>query len=245
MTYRTRNILIASGLALLAVVFVMLYISKVRGDADLGREVVSVFVAAADIPEGTPGSKLQGSLIEKRIPQKAVVPGAISETDQVDGLIATQETLAGEQVTARRFGPLAAAGVRSQLGKKERAYQIAGEPSQVLEGTLKAGDRVDVVGTWNVPESCTNCHVSRVVVRDALVLKTSGDLVTEIVGAQDTVPVQLRLSDSEAEKLLWMDNNGDWTLVLRPVLKPRNSVQGYDDDVILLKDGRKLKGPSR
>jgi Flp pilus assembly protein CpaB len=230
MTYRTRNILIASGLALLAVVFVMLYISKVRGDADLGREVVSVFVAAADIPEGTPGSKLQGSLIEKRIPQKAVVPGAISETDQV---------------TARRFGPLAAAGVRSQLGKKERAYQIAGEPSQVLEGTLKAGDRVDVVGTWNVPESCTNCHVSRVVVRDALVLKTSGDLVTEIVGAQDTVPVQLRLSDSEAEKLLWMDNNGDWTLVLRPVLKPRNSVQGYDDDVILLKDGRKLKGPSR
>jgi Flp pilus assembly protein CpaB len=247
MTYRTRNILIASGLALLAVVFVMVYISKVRNDADLGRQLVSVFVAARDIPEGTPGSKLGStSLLEKQIPRKAVVPGAISEVSQVDGLIATQETLAGEQVTARRFGPLAASGVRSELGKKERAFQLAGEPSQVLDGTLKAGDHVDVLGTWNVPENCTNCHVSRVIVRDALVLKTSSDLASDSgVGSSDTVPIQLRLNDSEAEKVLWMDANGEWTLVLRPVLKPRNSVQGYENDEFLLQDGRQRRGPSR
>src|SRR5919109_3923701 len=113
MTYRTRNILIASALALLAIVFMMVYISRVRDDADLGKKLVSVLVATRDIGEGTTGSSLvTGGLAEKQVPQRLAGPGYVSTTDQVRGVIAGGETLAGEQVSTRRFGPLAAAGGR-------------------------------------------------------------------------------------------------------------------------------------
>jgi pilus assembly protein CpaB len=244
--YRTRNILIALGLAVLAVVFMMAYVSQVRSDENLGKELVNVFVANHDITEGTAGATLGGgALAKKQVPRRAVVPGAISEPDQIAGLIATQETLTGEQVTARRFGPLAAAGVRSQISKKERAYQVAGDPNQVLDGTLKPGDHVDIIATWNKPESCTNCHVSRVIVRDALVLKTSDEINTDVsVQSSDGSAVQLRLTDAESERFFWVAKNGEWTLVLRPVLKPRNSVQGYDSSGSILNGSLKRKKPS-
>ena len=52
---------------------------------------------------------------------------------------------AGEQVTLRRFSDVAAQGIRSQLKGTLRAVQIAGDPNQLLAGTLKAGDHVDLV----------------------------------------------------------------------------------------------------
>jgi Flp pilus assembly protein CpaB len=248
MTYRTRNILIASGLALLAIVFMFIYISKVRHQTDAGKQLVAVFVAAHDIQEGTQGSGLiSGGLIEKRVPRKAVVPGAISSPSQVKDLIATQETLRGEQVTGRRFGPIAAAGVRASVTHQQRVVQLAGTANQVLDGTLKAGDHVDIVGTWNVPEKCTTCHVSRTIVRDVLVLKTSADLSlpTSSNGVGQDVPVQLRLTDAQVERVLWVTNNGDWWLDLRPVVKPGDSRQGYDSARTLLSNGLNRNGPSR
>jgi Flp pilus assembly protein CpaB len=243
MTYRSRNILISSGLALLAVVFMLVYISNVRDDADVGKKLVSVFVAAHDIDEGTPGSSLSsGALVEKRVPLKATVPGYIAAPDQVDGLIATQRTLAGEQVTVRRFGPLAAAGVRALLRKQERAVQIAGNPNQVLEGTLKAGDRVDIVGIWPQPEKCSTCHVARTIVRNVLVLKTSDDLGEGVLGStsSDSVPVQLRLTDKEAERVSLVNEIGKWWLDLRPVVRPRDSSHGYETSRSVLR-----RGPTR
>jgi Flp pilus assembly protein CpaB len=248
MTYRTRNILTASGLALLAVVFIFLYMSKVRHQADVGKQVVSVFVAAHNIDTGTSGSSLSsGGLVEKRVPRKAVVPGAISSPTQLKGLIATQATLADEQVSTRRFGPLAESGVRSQVDRTERVVQIAGDPNQVLEGTLKDGDRVDIVATWNVPESCSSCHRSRTIVRNVLVLKTSSDLGTTstATGGTELIPVQLRLTDAQVERVLWMTQNGKWWLDLRPVVKPGDSRQGYDDAVTILRSGLRVNGSSR
>jgi Flp pilus assembly protein CpaB len=249
MTYRTRNILIASALALTAAVFMMVYISKVRDDTDLGRKLVSVFVAAHDIDEGTPGSSLsKGSLVEKRVPLKATVPGYISAPTEVDGLIATQKTLAGEQVTVRRFGPLEAAGVRAVLRTTQRAIQFAGTANQVLDGTLEAGDHVDILATWPVPEGCSSCNKSRTIVRDVLVLKTSSDLGgngTITSSSSEEIPVQLRLTDAESERVLWVQEHGKWWLSLRPVVKPRSSKQGYDSAESILRNGLQRKSSSR
>lgn len=226
MSYRTRNILMASGLAIAAAVFMLIYTSNARdGVDDVGNELVRVLVADRDIDQGTPGSALAGgALVERRVPARARVPDAITSPDQVQGLIATQETLSGEQVTLRRFGSLKATGVLAQINRRQRAVQLAGDPNQVLDGTLKAGDRVDVMATWSVPASCDSCRVVRTIVRDARVLGTSEELPS--VGnaeASNSKPVQLRLTDRQAERVFWMEKNGDWWLVLRPVVKPRSS----------------------
>jgi Flp pilus assembly protein CpaB len=228
MSYRTRNILMATGLAIAAAVFMLIYASNARdGGDDLGNALVRVLVAGRDIDQGTPGSALTGdALVEKRIPQKAVVPDAIASPNQVRGLVATEETLAGEQITLRRFGSLKATGVLAQINRRQRAVQLAGDPNQVLDGTLKPGDQVDVMATWSWPVDCEKCRVVRTIVRDARVLATSAELPSLGNSApDDSKAVQLRLTGRQAERVFWMEKNGDWWLVLRPVVKPRSSPQ--------------------
>jgi Flp pilus assembly protein CpaB len=234
MTYRTRNIVISSGLALLAVIFLIVYASKNNGGSDTGdvaKGLVSVLFAAHDIPQGTPGTLAKSDFVRKRVPEDAVAPGPITTPRQVAGTVATQNILAGQQVTTRQFGPVAAAGVLARIRGQFRVVQLAGDKNQILDGTLKPGDHVDVFATWNVPENCSTCHVSGTIVRNALVLATSADLGS---GQTDAVPVQLRLTIAQADRVLWMEKNGDWWLVLRPVVKPTNK-NGFTNAGSILK----------
>ena len=227
MSYRTRNIAIASGLALLAVVFMLVYSSRSGSSgSDLGKGLVSVLFASHDIDAGTPGSTLQnGALVPKEVPRSAVAPDSISSPNAVAGQVATQDILAGEAVTTRKFGPIAAAGVRSRIHGTQRVLQLSGDKNQVLDGTLKPGDRVDIYGTWNVPENCGNCHVSRIIAPNVLVVGTSAE-----IGSSDQsgeAPVQLRLTDAQVNRVFWVKNNGEWWLALRPVVKPAGGDTGY------------------
>jgi Flp pilus assembly protein CpaB len=226
-SYRTRNIAIASGLALLAVVFMLVYSSRSgSGGSDVGKGLVSVLFASHDIDAGTPGSTLQsGALVTKEVPRAAVTPDSISSPNAVAGQVATQDILAGEPVTTRKFGPIAAAGVRSRIEGTQRVLQLSGDKNQVLDGTLKPGDRVDIYGTWNVPENCGSCHVSRIIAANILVVGTSAEL-----GASDQqgdAPVQLRLTNAQVQRVFWLTKNGEWWLALRPVVKAAGGDIGY------------------
>lgn len=233
MSYRTRNITVASGLALLAVVFMIVYASKAKnGGSDLGKGVVSVLFAAQDIHAGTPGSDLQHAFVTKKVPQSAVVPNAISSPKEVAGQVATQDILAGQPVTTRTFGPIAAAGVRSRIVGTQRVVQLSGDKNQILDGTLQAGDHVDIVGTWNVPESCGSCHVSRVIVPNVLVVGTTADIGP--IDQQGQVPVQLRLTDAQVAKVFWVAKNGAWWLALRPVVRPKSGGPDVESSRTLL-----------
>ena len=85
------------------------------------------------------------------VTRTAIVPGAISNGSELTNLVATQTTFAGEQVSARRFAPQSAGGVRASITGPQRAVQVPGDGNQLLAGTLKAGDHVDVVASWAVP----------------------------------------------------------------------------------------------
>jgi Flp pilus assembly protein CpaB len=247
MSYRKRNILAAAGLAIIAIVFMLAYISKAHsGGTAKGSGPVAVLVATHDIKAGTPGSALQrGAFAARKVPANAAVSDAVPSPASVRGERVTQEIFAGQQVSQRQFGPAGASGVRSQLRGQERVVQLEGDPSQVLDGTLHSGDHVDILGTWNTPENCGQCHVSRTIVRNALVLRTSADLGKPGPSSSQTVPVQLRLTDSQAERVFWMVKNGQWWLELRPVLHPRSAQQGYDNSRTILQDGLQRRGASR
>jgi Flp pilus assembly protein CpaB len=246
MSYRKKNILGAAALALVAVVFMVAYISKAHsGNAHKTKKQVvaraSVLIARHDIRAGTPGNSLQhGAFASRIVPAGAVPPDAVTSAASVRGLVVRRKIVAGRPVSLTRFGPAAASGVRVQLRGKERVVQLDGDPSQVLDGTLRRGDHVDVLATWNDPESCSSCHVSRVIVRNALVLATSADLGTHKSLSSQTIPVQLRLTDGEARRVFWMDKNGAWWLELRPVVHPGNSPQGFDTATTILAHGMKV-----
>jgi len=238
MNYRAKNIGIAVALAALAAILTSVYVVNYKRHVQNGEGKVTVLVAARDIPAGTSGADVvdQKMLKEQTVPRKAVVAGAISSPDQLAQYVATQDVFEGEQVSTRRFAPPTEQGVRSQIKGTQRAYELAGDPNELLAGTLKAGDHVDVVGNWKVKSQANNSNeraITRVVLRNILVLRAavgeSGG--ASVTGGDNSQNVQLRVTDVQVQKLFWIAENGTWHLALRPPvnsLDSSNTVQEVD-----------------
>jgi Flp pilus assembly protein CpaB len=244
LTYRVRNIGIAAALALLAAMFTFFYVSNYKNHVQQGEQLVDVYVASHDIPAGTSGAEVAGSLTHKRVARTAVVPGAISDPSQIKRLVATQAIFSGEQVSTKRFQPLAEQGIRGQLKGNLRAIAVPGDANQLLLGTLQDGDRIDVVSNWTYPEGQQQ-HVSRTILRDIKVLRAPTESkVASHLGAATNSPYAaiLAVSDTQSRKLFWMMKNGNWSFELRPVTKATDSVEGFDTSESILKAGLKGRG---
>src|SRR6059058_3271011 len=98
MTYRLRNIAVAVGLALVAALLTTFYVANYKRHVQQSESTVTVYVAKRDIPQGTPGADLikRGWIGTANVAQRTVVPGAISNADQVRNLITSQDVYAGE-----------------------------------------------------------------------------------------------------------------------------------------------------
>src|SRR3954466_4538119 len=229
MNYRAKNIGIAVALAALAAILTSVYVVNYKRHVQHGEDKVTVLVAARDIPAGTRGAEIidQKMLKEQPVPRKAIVAGAISSPDQLSQYIATQDVFEGEQVSTRRFAPPREQGIRAQIKGTQRAYQVEGDQHQLLAGTLKAGDHVDIVASWGIKNpgqsnGGDDAIVSRIVLRDLLVLTpadagTGSSAVT--ASSQQSAFVQLRMTDWQAQKMIWIqkkseDNRQGWALSL-------------------------------
>ncbi len=148
MAYRARNILIAVALAAVAALLTSFYVTSYKRHVQRGEDHVTVLVAKQDINPGTTGDEARSLLVSETIPRKARerVAGAITKPEQLSGLVATQKTLQGQVVSTRSFGSQAELGVRAQLKGTMRGFEIWGDSTQLLAGTLRAGDHVDFVG---------------------------------------------------------------------------------------------------
>ena len=241
MTYRVRNIAIAVMLGLVAALLTSLYVTNYERNVRSDEKNVPVYVAARDIPVGTSGADAarRGLLEKSEVVRRTVVPGAISKPDQLDGLFATQTIYAGEQVTTRRFASPAERGVRAQLTGIQRAVSVPGSAQQLLVGTLKDGDRVDVVASFTHPEGSNN-HFSRIILRDLRVLDApvTGTASEKLgAGSSGSHAAMLAVTDVQVQKLYWAMKNGDWHLELRPPVKAADSPENIESSRSLLLEG--------
>src|SRR5919199_1876347 len=144
MTYRVRNIGIAVALAAVAALLTSFYVTNYKRHVQRGEDHVTVLVAKHDIPTGTSGADAAQAMSTQEVPRRSVAPGAISSPDEIKDKVGSQTTFAGEQVTTRRFSAVRQDSIRAQLHGTLRAYQVAGDQNQLLAGTLRAGDHVDL-----------------------------------------------------------------------------------------------------
>jgi Flp pilus assembly protein CpaB len=257
MTYRVRNIGIAVALAAVAALMTSFYVTNYKRHVQRGEDHVTVLVAKHDIPAGAAGSDVAGELSATEVPRRSVVPGAISNPDEIRDKVASQTVFAGEQVTTNRFSSVAQSGVQGQLKGTMRAFQVQGDANQTLAGTLKDGDRVDLVATFNYKwvdfhggrsQAGDTLTASRVVLRDIKVLRapSSPAAGSKLTGAIDQkFPVLLAVSDGQAQKLLFIVGNanqsdsrvGAWSLELRPVVHAADSPDHVDRVSSILFDG--------
>lgn len=241
MTYRVKNVGIAVALALVAGLLTIFYVTNYKREVRNAESNVTVYVAARDIPAGTPGAEIakKGWVSEQEVAQRSVTPGAISNPSQIADRVSAGAIYAGEQITTRRFTAEEQKGIRAQITGNMRALQLSGTQHQLLVGTLRDGDYVDVVGSWNVPEEQTS-HVARVMLRELLVLEAARqEAVAEKIanGDQSSLSVILALTDAQAQKLFWITRNGEWTLQLRPPTEAADSPESAESARSLLRDG--------
>ncbi len=258
MTYRTRNIALALGLAAVAAFLTLFYVTNYKKSVRHQQANVPVLVAKADIPAGMLGSEVVAKhlLAQQQVPRTDVVQGAISSPEQISNLVATEPVYIGEQVTARRFGPQAATGVRATLTGTLRAVQVAGDQNQVLAGTLKEGDHVDLLASLKYKvsdvlaggagsQSDVDRVASRIVLRDLRVLRVSGG--PGVGGKLTSSPgnsqywAMLAVTDNQAQKLFFVIKNGEWALELRPVLHADDSPGSVETIESVLGDGLRLR----
>ncbi len=232
--YRIRNIVIAAALAAAAVLLTVVYVTSAQNDAATGKENVTVYVPSKDYAVGTAGSTIADHLDKQTIARKNAAPEAVTSPAQVKGLYLTQPVYAGEQLTLNRFALPKQQGVRAELKGNQRALQVPGTADQVLAGILLAGDRVDVVANLKDPEN-NGVVKSSVVLRNLRVLQTE-DLQTE---SDNGHAAMLAVTDAQAQRLYYVMKNGDWTLQLRPVKKPKDSNRSTDTYTTVLAGGSK------
>jgi pilus assembly protein CpaB len=252
MTYRARNIAVAVVLAIVAALLTGFYVTSYKSNVQHSESHVSVLVATKDIPAGTSGADViaRHFLAPQQVLRRSVVPGALSDTKQIADLIATQPIYAGEQVSARRFQPVAQSGVRSELKGNMRAMQMEGDPNQLLAGTLRPHDHVDLVanikyklidfqGSSASASASDDMVATRVVLRDLEVLKApeAPGTSSKLNGPSGGFNVLLRVTDSQAQKLFFVQKNGDWTLQLRPVVDAADSPESVETVGSVLGDG--------
>jgi Flp pilus assembly protein CpaB len=216
-SYRTRNFLVAAALGILAVALTLIYTAHARQShkpTPVGTS--TVLVAVRDIPIGTPGSELATTEWTKSVKVAAdqVVEGAVTSPAQLATLVAIQPTYRDEQISARRFGSTQQEGLLSELHGRLRVLQLPGDSNQLLAGTLKVGNRVDLVGSIKNPESGVT-HYASVAVRNMLVVEAPDHAPSASVSGS-TTSVQLLLTTNQAQRVFWIEKNADWSLLLRP-----------------------------
>jgi Flp pilus assembly protein CpaB len=237
--YRARTLGLGVLLAVLAGILTLAYVNRAERHGELAAASVRVFVAARDVPAGTPGKTVlaRNVLAVQRVPRRSVVPGAISQRRQLESLVAVEPIYAGEQVTARRFRPLAEDGVRGELNGASRAIAVSGDTTQLLVGIVKGGDHVDVVATLPFEAPGGKKQATRVILRDLLVVSAPGEENAAGEGAKGNTIV-LSLTDAQAQKLFHALKNGQWALVLRPFGRAADSRTGVDTSETVLGVGR-------
>jgi Flp pilus assembly protein CpaB len=235
-TQGIRNFALPAILATAAAALTVIYVSHGGPkNAAAAAGTNGVYVATRDLAAGVSGDDVMHALRLVHVPTDAVVPGAVTNSSQLAGRILLTSVYRGQQLTQRAFGATRQQGLAGQLTGRFRAIQIAGDQNQVLAGTLRDGDHVDIVAS--LKRGSGQLPYGRTVLRDILGMHAP-PAPSSGPGASTTLSTTLRLTDAQAQTLFFVTKNGDWSLVLRPVVHGSNSSDFVDSIGSVLEAGR-------
>jgi len=223
---------IAMAIALVTTVMVYRWLQGQRmvevDTPEVVMEGVSVAVASADIPWGTP-------LADKTVrvvmyPEDGVPAGHFKDQASLNGRVVLTNLKKNEPILESKLAPidLKTGGVSAVMDPNKRAMAVKVNEIVGLPGFVQPGDRVDVMATFEDPrgkkkENGGNREeVTKVVLENTLVLATDTQM-ERANGEEKPTPVKvitLEVSLDEAEKLAMAENGGKLRLALRSPLNP-------------------------
>ncbi len=258
MNYSIRNIVIAGGLALLAVVLFVIYGQNVEQSAQTKASYVWVASAATDIPAGTTlaAALKSGQITQAKVIQQYAVPSYIpvKENKVADaftvysGQVLDRSYQAGEQISSKSIGTESAAAPTIRIDKTERLMHISVSNDNGLVGSLSDGDHVDVIGILSFQDAKTGTAgtLIRPILRDVEIVSIDPGHAAKGAltgGAGDgSQLVSLKLTDNDINKMVFLASGTNGTkfwLSLRPQGgRARNSkIYGVETLATMVFDG--------
>ena len=196
---------------------------------DVVMEGVSVAVASADIPWGTPLADKTVRVI--MYPEDGVPAGHFNNPASLNGRVVLTNLKKNEPILESKLAPidLKTGGVSAVMDPNKRAMAVKVNEIVGLPGFVQPGDRVDVMATFEDPRGKKSAgggggqgEVTKVVLENTLVLATDTQMA-RAAGEEKPTPVKvitLEVSLEEAEKLAMAENGGKLRLALRSPLNP-------------------------
>lgn len=227
LTTRKGAIAVAALTAMVAGIALLLFVNGYKDSVRDGLASTPVLTADRLIPKGTAGNVVITDRLFRpnAVAQEDALAGAVADAKALLGKAATRDILPGQQITAADFS---AAGdpFRSRLTKTDRLVQVPMDGSHGLLGTIKQGDRVDVLVSFNGnSQGATGGSVSRPSVRYLMRdVRVAGAPPAAAGGAPATSgSVILETDDRRAAQLAFVADNAKLWFVLRP---PVGAVDG-------------------
>ena len=181
---------------------------------------VSVAVANSDLPWGTVMG--EGKVKTVPYPEDGVPLGHFADPKSLKGRVILTNLKKNEPILESKLAPidLKTGGVVAVIDPNKRAMAVKVNEIVGLPGFVQPGDRVDVMATFQDPQS-KKLDVTKVVLENTLVLAT--DTQMERAHGEDAEPtpvkvITLEVSLEEAEKLAMAENGGKLRLALRSPL---------------------------
>jgi Flp pilus assembly protein CpaB len=198
---------VAALAATLAGLVLLVFIDRYKDDVNAGLAPAPVLVADRLIPRGTSGAEVISNKLFKpaAVAEENIRPGAVTQASQITGTVAVREVLPGQQITVADFAA-SADPIRSRLTKKERAIQIPIDKIHGLLGTIRSGDRVDILAAFNATNATTGSGTPTLepLVRDIRVMQNTGNGVI------------LETTDQQGARLAFAADNAKLWFLLRP-----------------------------
>jgi Flp pilus assembly protein CpaB len=210
MKARGLIVVVAFLLATSATLVVYLYLKGVEERTTGGGELVSVIVSETDIPAGTQLDELiaQGNFTTERVPENALIKGAVTDLGDLKGRETSAAIVAQEQITTGRLrGSEQLPGGALGIPDGYQALTLPLELPRHVAGSIHTGDNVTIYGTF------TQERETAVLVPTVEVLKVA---IPEAAGNNVEAMLTLSLAPKDAQKVVLTQELGTVWLSLLP-----------------------------
>jgi len=177
-------------------------------------ETVNIAVAAVDVSAGT---RLTSEMIKTQEYLKKGLPsGHFTDAESLRGRIALAPLRMNEPIIEHRLAPVdvRTGGVAALISEGKRAVALGGDKVIGISGFIHPGNRVDVMVTWQDPD--TEEQITKRILENVLVLATGTQMQETERGTTAPVDVYtLEVTPEESEILTHIRNQGRIQLALR------------------------------
>lgn len=207
-----KQLLAIGAAVLLAVLGFAALFAYAKGAEDRafeGTERTTVLRVTQEVATKTPASELRAAVEAVELPKAAVVPGAVTDLSEVEGLVTRGVLVPGDQLTAAKFAQTddVKGDTAVPKGMQELSFLVEGQ--RIVGGALVPGDTIGVLASYS--------GSTAVAVDKVLVLRVDAGVGDGQTAAGATVTVAVKTAD--ATKIvnamefgkLWVTKQNDGT----------------------------------